>query len=139
MEILNLYRNACLWSGDAETMREAVEKAVKEGADLRDANLEGANLRGANIGGANIGGAKISRILQIGPIGLRNACLVVWCMADGSRRYSTGCQVQISEEAFLARVSESHGENEHAHAYRAAVEFAHAVHAQPVAIAACGE
>ncbi len=56
MEILHRYTNACLWNGEAETMREAVEKAVKEDANLRGANLEDANLGGANLEDANLRG-----------------------------------------------------------------------------------
>lgn len=57
-------------------------------------------------------------------------------IADGSRRYSTGCQVQIVEEEFLGRVQRTHGGNAHALEYRAAVEFAKAVHALATAPAA---
>ena len=37
--------------------RYTLEKAVKDGADLRGANLTGANLTGANLTGANLDGA----------------------------------------------------------------------------------
>ena len=197
MEILHRYTNACLWSGDAETIKEAVENAVKDGADLDGADLDGANLDGvslygvslyganldganldgaslyganltranldgaslyganlyganltranltranlygaslyganldgANLDGANLDGASLAKILNIGPIGSRNAYLIAWLMEDGARRYSTGCQVQIEEGAFLARVQKIHGDNAHAKAYRAAVEFARAL------------
>ena len=46
--ILERWTNACLWSGEAETLREGVEAAVKSGADLYGANLYGANLSRAN-------------------------------------------------------------------------------------------
>ena len=62
----------------------------------------------------------------LGPIGSRNAYLTVWFMADGSRRYSTGCQNHITEDRFLERVEASHGTNKHAADYQAAVDFARA-------------
>ena len=134
MQILSRYDNSCLWEGDAATMREAVEKAVKDGANLTGANLTGANLTranlyganltGASLYGANLYGANLAKILNIGPIGSRGACLTIWSMEDGSRRYSTGCQVQIEEAEFLRRVLSTHGDNAHGRAYRAAVEFA---------------
>jgi len=114
-------------------------------ADLRSANLGSANLGSANLGSANLGSAnlgsanlrsadlrfahiakaKIRRILQIGPIGSRDSMLVVWIMEAGDFRYSTGCQNQITEEAFRERVVASHGGNEHGRAYMEAIEFAH--------------
>ena len=62
IEILNRYTNKVIYSCEAETIKEAVEKAVKEGAylewaNLGDANLEGANLVDANLEGAYLGGA----------------------------------------------------------------------------------
>ena len=42
-----------LFSCEAESMMVALQRAVKEGA-----NLVGAYLRGANLGGANLEGAK---------------------------------------------------------------------------------
>jgi hypothetical protein len=104
-------------------------------ADLRSANLGSANLRFADLRFANLGSAdlrfahiakaKIRRILQIGPIGSRDSMLVVWIMEAGDFRYSTGCQNQITEEAFRERVVASHGGNEHGRAYMEAIEFAH--------------
>jgi len=104
-------------------------------ADLRSANLGSADLRSANLGSTNLGSAdlrfahiakaKIRRILQIGPIGSRDSMLVVWIMEAGDFRYSTGCQNQITEEAFRERVVASHGGNEHGRAYMEAIEFAH--------------
>ena len=94
-------------------------------ADLGSANLGSADLRSADLGSAHIAKAKIRRILQIGPIGSRDSMLVVWIMEAGDFRYSTGCQNQITEEAFRERVVASHGGNEHGRAYMEAIEFAH--------------
>jgi hypothetical protein len=49
-----------LFTYEAETLREAVEQAVKSGAYLGGANLGGAYLGGANLGGANLSGANLS-------------------------------------------------------------------------------
>ena len=55
---------------EADSLKEAIEKAIKEGADLTGANLRGAdltdanltdaNLRGANLRGANLRGADLT-------------------------------------------------------------------------------
>ena len=44
---------------EAGSIREAVETAVKDGANLRCANLRCANLYGAKLDGANLGGANL--------------------------------------------------------------------------------
>jgi len=44
---------------NATTMKEAVEAAVKAGANLYGADLTGANLTGANLYGANLYGANL--------------------------------------------------------------------------------
>ena len=125
------------WEGEVEdtgsdaknlgtaTLKALAEKADLRSADLRSANLGSADLRSADLGSAHIAKAKIRRILQIGPIGSRDSMLVVWIMEAGDFRYSTGCQNQITEEAFRERVVASHGGNEHGRAYMEAIEFAH--------------
>ena len=45
---------AVIWSGEAVSLRHAVEQAVSASADLRGANLRGANLRSADLRGANL-------------------------------------------------------------------------------------
>ena len=47
-----------IWTGKAETLRDAVVAAVKGGADLGGAYLGGADLRGADLGGAYLRGAR---------------------------------------------------------------------------------
>ena len=56
MEIEIKYRitDVVLYKCEAANIKEAVEKAVADGANLRGADLEGANLRGADLGGANL-------------------------------------------------------------------------------------
>ena len=43
---------AILWSGEAESWKDATERAVKSRADLYGANLSKADLSGANLSGA---------------------------------------------------------------------------------------
>ena len=59
IEIKHRYTNKVIYSCEAETIKEAVEKAVKVGANLGGANLRGAYLRGAYLGDANLGGANL--------------------------------------------------------------------------------
>ena len=59
MEIKHRYSDKILFSCDAPTMRETVEKAVKSGADLRNANLSSAYLSGANLSSANLSSANL--------------------------------------------------------------------------------
>ena len=158
---------AVLYRGDsAESLREAVIAAVREGAylsdanlsganlsdanlsgaylrganlrgaNLSDANLRGANLRDANLSGANLSGAYLSDaylsggvrligarpVVQVGPIGSRSDWLVAY-LTDGGIRIDAGCQRQITREAFEARVSDTHGDNQHAREYRAALAY----------------
>jgi len=167
MKLTDRYTNDCLWEGEADSIKDAVAKALESGADLWGANLRGADLRGANLWGAdlrganlwgadlrgadlwgadlwganlrgadlwganlrraNLRGAEIFRILQIGPIGSRGAMLVIWAMEDGTFRYSTGCQNQITEEAFRSSVAAAHNGSEHGRAYMEAIEFAHRI------------
>lgn len=49
MEIKHAITGTILWTGDAGSVRDAAEQAVKVGADLRDANLRDADLSGARI------------------------------------------------------------------------------------------
>jgi len=50
-----------LWSGDADSIRGAAEKAVKARVNLSRANLYRANLYGANLSGADLSGADLYR------------------------------------------------------------------------------
>jgi hypothetical protein len=53
IEIKNIADDV-LYAAEVETLREALEKAVKDGANLTRANLYGANLTRANLYGANL-------------------------------------------------------------------------------------
>jgi uncharacterized protein YjbI with pentapeptide repeats len=57
--ITNRWNGATLWTGEAASLREAVEKAIAGDANLGGADLGDADLRGANLGGANLSGADL--------------------------------------------------------------------------------
>ena len=99
-------------------------------ANLARANLDGANLDGANLAGANLDGANLDGeekltgerpIIQIGPIGSRCAYLVAY-LTDGGIRIRAGCFFGTKKE-FVAKVKETHGDNEHAQEYKAALKL----------------
>ena len=130
IKIKNRWNGKVLYSGEHADIKEAVEAAVKAGANLRGADLRGANLIGAKVGkGGDEATLVGSRpVVQIGPIGSRNDWfLVFWC-GDSGVRISTGCQKQISESYFLERLAGAHGEGElaniHAQHYIEALAFA---------------
>ena len=58
IEIKTLFGNVLFqYEKENNTIKDTLEKAVQEGANLEGANLEGAYLRGANLEGANLEGA----------------------------------------------------------------------------------
>jgi uncharacterized protein YjbI with pentapeptide repeats len=59
MKILNRFTNSVIFECEANTIKETVEAAVKQGVSLRDANLSGADLRNANLSGADLSGADL--------------------------------------------------------------------------------
>ena len=79
IKIKNRWNGKVLYSGEHADIKEAVEAAVKAGADLRDADLRGANLRGADLCDADLRGAN-----------LRGADL---CDADLCGAHLTGAKV----------------------------------------------
>ena len=54
-------REKTLYEGEAETLKDLVGTAVKNGADLSGADLFGADLRRADLSGANLSRADLSR------------------------------------------------------------------------------
>ena len=106
------------------------------GADLRGADLGGADLGGANLGGADLGGAylrgadlggewgkleKNADIFIAGPLGSRNG-YTTFFHTDKGIFVQCGCFRGTLDE-FVAKVKETHNENEHARNYLAIVEF----------------
>jgi uncharacterized protein YjbI with pentapeptide repeats len=102
------------------------------GAYLRGANLRGADLRGAYLSGAYLSGAYLSGALvdgkklvgdrpciQIGPIGSRADYFLAFITEEGVR-VSAGCFTGTLAE-FETACAETHGDNEHAREYKAAL------------------
>ena len=131
IQIKSRFTAAVLFEHDTEnnSIRMTLELAIKSGANLSGANLSGANLSGAYLSRANLSGANLKNkeklvgrrpIFQIGPVGSRCAYFVAY-ITDKGLRFDAGCQRQITREDFEARLTELHGENEHAKEYRAAL------------------
>ena len=60
-EIKRWYDEKILWSGEAECLKDAIEKAVQAQASLDGASLDGASLDGASLVGAILVGASLDR------------------------------------------------------------------------------
>ena len=92
------------------------------GADLGGANLCGADLRGADLYGADLRGKKLAGarpFIQIGPIGSRSDYLQAF-VTDRGLMIRAGCFFGARDQ-FELRIVETHGDNEHAQEYRAAL------------------
>jgi len=59
IQIKSRYTNVIMHEYEEESLKIAVVKSVKSGADLRGADLRGADLRRADLGGADLGGADL--------------------------------------------------------------------------------
>ena len=101
-------------------------------ADMPGANLSGVILSGAHLSGTNLEGAymhgedgeKITLvgrrpILQIGPIGSGSRYRLA-LLTDQGLRLQTGCFFGTREQ-FEEKLTDTHGDNEHAKEYRAAL------------------
>ncbi|MDR3459590.1 MAG: pentapeptide repeat-containing protein [Verrucomicrobiae bacterium] len=105
--------------------------AYLSGAYLRGADLSGAYLRGADLSGADLSGAKLKNgeivgesdrpFFTLGPIGSAERMLYAFS-TDKGIRLQTGCFFGTVEE-FEAQLKTTHGKNEHAREYEAAMEL----------------
>ena len=131
IQIKSHFTAAVLFEHDCEnnSLRITLELAIKSGADLSGADLSGADLSGADLSDAYLSRAYLKNkeklvgkrpIFQIGPIGSRCAYFVAY-VTDKGLRFDAGCQHQITREVFEERLTELHGENDHAKEYRAAL------------------
>ena len=59
-EIKHDTTGALMYASKCYSLRDCVEAAVKDGANLAGANLIGVNLNGANLARANLAGAYIA-------------------------------------------------------------------------------
>ena len=118
------------------TVKDTLIEAVRSGADLYGADLRGANLRGADLYGANLRGAdlyganlgeewgkleKNTDIFIAGPLGSRSG-YTTFFHTDKGIFVRCGCFRGTLDE-FVAKVKETHNDNEHARNYLAIVEF----------------
>ena len=118
------------------TVKDTLQEAVKSGANLYGANLRGADLygadlRGANLRGANLYGADLGEewgklekntdIFIAGPLGSRSG-YTTFFHTDKGIFVCCGCFRGTIDE-FVAKVKETHNDNEHARNYLAIVEF----------------
>ena len=120
---------------EAGSTKEAVEKAVKDGAnldgaDLRCANLDGADLRCANLCGANLDGAKLNDkklwqvrpVLQLGCCGSRDRSTTIIFYADKSEpMVYCGCFSGTIEQ-FEEKIHKKHSGTFHEYEYMAMVD-----------------
>jgi len=61
IQIKSRWNEKVLWEGEATSLKEAIEVAVKQKARLSGADLSGANLSGANLYGTDLYGADLYR------------------------------------------------------------------------------
>ena len=123
------------------TVKDTLQEAVKSGANLRSADLGGANLYGANLRSADLRSAdlygadlrsadlgeewgkleKNTDIFIAGPLGSRSG-YTTFFHTDKGIFVRCGCFRGTLDE-FVAKVKETHNDNEHARNYLAIVEF----------------
>ena len=111
-KIKNRFSGAVLYSGDHETLRDAVFSAIKgradlSGAYLSGANLSGANLSRANLSGADLSGADLSRAV-IGAFTIASKAAQVrrddgyeffgFSLQDGGLLIRAGCQTRLIDD-----------------------------------------
>ena len=125
-QIKHRYTDAVLYECDVPNdvqasgmaTRYALEKAVKDGANLGGANLYGSNLVGSNLDfGEKLIGDR--PVLTFGPIGSRCDYLTAY-LTDKGVRLRAGCFFGDAN-TFSAKLEEAHGDNSHAAEYRAAL------------------
>ena len=124
IQIKNCFDFSVIFECEADSMKLAVELAIKSGANLSMANLSGADLYGANLSVANLSGANLSRADLSGanlsgsylyganlygekidkiPIQLSG---LKWWINITKKHIQTGCQVHEAEKWFKFKDSE---------------------------------
>ena len=139
-QIKHKYTNAILFECDVPedvqasgmATRYALEKAVKDDADLSYSNLSGSDLSGSDMRGSNLSGSNLSYsdlsgekligdrpVLMVGPIGSRCDYLAAY-LTDKGVRLRAGCFFG-DVDTFRAKLEETHGDTNHAAEYHAAL------------------
>ena len=120
------------WAGkaaleiEAGSVKEAVESATKDGANLRCANLRCANLDGAKYGDKQLWTKR--PVLQLGPCGRIGRTTVVLFFADGSEPLiRCGCFTGTLAE-FRDKIHETHEGTFHELEYNALASHIEAVY-----------
>ena len=95
-EIKHRYTRAVIFSRDCNLLRECVEAAVQEGADLTLADLAGADLHGAYLAGADLHGAYLAHAdltrVDLIDSGQDHRGYRFWAWCDGETVvYRAGC------------------------------------------------
>ena len=126
----------------ADLSRAELSRAELSRADLSEADLSEADLSGADLSGANLSKAKVRNLtltgprpfLAIGPIGSESRTVFAW-LTESGLRIQAGCFFGNRDE-FTAQLSKTHGDNEHAQEYTAALVLidAHAKLWAPAAV-----
>ena len=97
IEIKNIYGDVIYVAPNAETVKSAVEDAVKNRASLDGASLVGASLDGASLVGASLVGKKILSLRVISYSAYRWQIQAV-LFQDGSRWVRMGCLFKSLED-----------------------------------------
>ena len=129
-QIKHKYTNAILFECDVPedvqaigmATRYALEKAVKDDADLSYSDLSGSDLSYSDLSGSNLRGAKLigdRPVLMVGPIGSRCDYLAAY-LTDKGVRLRAGCFFG-DVDTFRAKLEETHGDTNHAAEYHAAL------------------
>ena len=129
MKITRINNNEIIFKDDSETIKDCVNNAITNcadlrGANLRDANLGGAYLRGADLGGAYLRGANLRGAKNIPFIPL--ACpsdgefigwkkvskkLIKLLIPSDARRYSATSNKCRCDKAKVLEITDVDGSN----------------------------
>jgi len=136
-KITSRFGGITLYECEADSLLEALQKAVKaranlDGADLTRANLTGANLTranldgadlyGANLYGANLYGKEVLNIIQLAGIGSERRSTVAIILED-EIAIQCGCFTGSLDDFRLA-IEKTHESNErYLTEYRAAIRW----------------
>ena len=131
------------WNGkkplhiEAENTKDALEKAIKTGADLTGADLRGADLRDADLTDADLTDADLRDadlrgakyrdkklwtnrpVLQLGPCGSASRITMVFFFANKSEPFVKCGRFEGTITGFEAKINETHGDNFSGEEYRA--------------------
>ena len=87
IQIKHRYTNAVLCEFEVDTIKEAVELAIKSGSDLRYSDLRYSNLRGSDLSGSNLRGSDL-RYSDLRGSNLRGSDLSGSNLRGSNLRYS---------------------------------------------------